>query len=97
MNTIWTSRFNKTRSLSTLNTSAGELVKNIEWFKRSQIPQMFSNRNHMIGFKKSYEYYHLEKYGAAWSGDILDKFYLQDLKESIENIYTFQNELNPEL
>jgi len=37
----------------------------------------------MIGFKTSYEDYHLEKYGAAWSGDILDKFYLQDLKESI--------------
>jgi len=35
-------------------------------------------------FRDSYKEYHLKKHGEKWAGNLLDKFFLNDLKESIE-------------
>jgi hypothetical protein len=38
----------------------------------------------MVGFRKSYEEYYKKTHEEDWTGNIVDKYYMFDLKESIE-------------
>ena len=45
---------------------------------------------------KSYQKYYEEEHKTEWKGNILDKYYLMDLKKSVELLFDFERKINPE-
>jgi len=50
----------------------------------------------MGDFRKSYVEFHKQKHGIEWTGNILDKFFLLDLKESMEQLFGIEKKINSE-
>jgi len=50
----------------------------------------------MVDFTNSYKEYYLQKHGQKWTKNTLDKYFLQDLKESIEQLFDIERKINPE-
>ena len=50
----------------------------------------------MVSIRAFYQKYYQEKYGKEWTGDIMDQYYLQDIKESIQGLFELEKEINPD-
>ena len=50
----------------------------------------------MVDFRYSYKDYYLKKHGQEWTWSVLDKYFLSDLMESIEQLFDIERKINPE-